>query len=83
MVGNAWAVSLDIGGNYAGTVSWVMNTLGNIGGTIMAAATGYIVAAYGWNMAFYVVSALALIGGLLFLFVDASRQLYVEPAKAD
>jgi sugar phosphate permease len=75
-------VSLDVGGNFAGSVSSVMNTLGNLGGTIMAAATGYIVAAYGWNMAFYAVSALALIGGLLFLFVDASRQLYVEPAAA-
>ena len=79
VVGNAWAVSLDIGGNFAGSVSSVMNTLGNIGGTIMAVATGYIVASYGWNMSFYVVAALAAIGGILFLFVDASRQIYVEP----
>ena len=79
VVGNAWAVSLDVGGNFAGSVSSVMNTLGNIGGTIMAAATGYIVASYGWNMSFYVVAALAAIGGFLFLFVDASRQIYVEP----
>ncbi len=79
VVGNAWAVSLDIGGNYAGSVSSVMNTLGNVGGTVMAVATGYIVASYGWNMAFYVVAALSLIGGLLFLFVDASRQIYTEP----
>ncbi len=82
VVGNAWAVALDIGGNFAGSVSSVMNTLGNIGGTIMAAATGYIVASYGWNMSFYVVAALAAIGGILFLFVDASRQIYVEPPAA-
>jgi MFS transporter, ACS family, glucarate transporter len=82
VVGNAWAVSLDIGGNFAGSVSSVMNTLGNIGGTIMAVATGYIVASYSWDMAFYVVSALALLGGLLFLFVDAGRQIYVEPKTA-
>ena len=81
VVGNAWAVSLDLGGSYAGTVSSVMITLGNLGGSLMAAATGFIVAAYGWNMAFYVGASLALMGGLLFLFVDASRQLYVEPAK--
>ena len=30
-------------------------------------------------MSFYVVAALAAIGGFLFLFVDASRQIYVEP----
>jgi sugar phosphate permease len=80
VVGNAWAVSLDVGGNFAGSVSSVMNTLGNLGGTIMAVATGYIISSYGWNMSFYVVAVLALIGGLLFLFVDASRQIYTEPA---
>ncbi len=58
VVGNARAVSLDIGGNFAGSVSSVMNTLGNIGGTVMAMATGYIVASYGWNMAFFVVAGL-------------------------
>ena len=82
VVGNAWAVSLDVGGNFAGSVSSVMNTLGNIGGTIMAVATGYIVASYSWDMAFFVVAGLSLVGGILFLFVDASRQLYVEPAAA-
>ncbi len=79
VVCNAWAVSLDVGGNYAGSVSSVMNTLGNIGGFIMATATGFIVASYGWNMAFYVVAGLSLVGGLLFLFVDASKQIYTEP----
>jgi sugar phosphate permease len=57
-----------------------MNTLGNIGGTIMAVATGYIVASYGWDMAFYRRGRRSsLIGGLLFLFVDASKQIYTEP----
>ena len=79
VVGNAWAVSLDVGGNFAGSVSSVMNTLGNIGGTIMAVATGYIVTAYSWDMAFFVVAGLSLVGGFLFLFVDASRQIYNEP----
>ena len=79
VVGNAWAVSLDVGGNYAGSVSSVMNTLGNIGGTIMAVATGYIVTSYSWDMAFFVVAGLSLVGGFLFLFVDASRQIYTEP----
>lgn len=79
VVGNAWAVSLDVGGNFAGSVSSVMNTLGNIGGTVMAVATGYIVASYGWNMTFFVVAGLSLVGGILFLFVDASRQIYTEP----
>lgn len=79
VVGNACAVTLDIGGNFAGSVSSVMNTLGNIGGTLVAVATGYIVLSYGWNMTFYAVSALSVLGAILFLKVDASRPIYVAP----
>jgi sugar phosphate permease len=75
VVGNAWAVTLDIGGNFAGSCSAVMNTAGNIGGAIMATATGFIVSAYGWPAAFYVVSALSLLGALLFTQIDAGRKL--------
>jgi sugar phosphate permease len=52
-----------------------MNTFGNIGGAIMAGATGFIVHAYGWNPAFYVVSVLCLVGALLFTQIDAGRRL--------
>jgi sugar phosphate permease len=75
VVGNAWAVTLDIGGSFAGSCSAVMNTAGNIGGAIVATATGFIVKYYGWNAAFYVVSALALVGALLFTQIDAGRKL--------
>jgi MFS transporter, ACS family, glucarate transporter len=75
VVGNAWAVTLDIGGNFAGSCSAVMNTFGNIGGAIVATATGFIVKAYGWNAAFYAVAALAVVGALLFTQIDAGRKL--------
>src|SRR6185369_10088125 len=75
VVGNAWAVTLDIGGSFAGSCSAVMNTAGNIGGAIVATATGFIVNAYGWNAAFYVVSALAVLGAILFTQIDAGRKL--------
>jgi sugar phosphate permease len=75
VVGNAWAVTLDIGGSFAGSCSAVMNFAGNIGGAIVATATGFIVKAYGWNAAFYVVVALALLGAALFTQIDAGRKL--------
>ena len=75
VVGNAWAVTLDIGGSFAGSCSAVMNTFGNIGGAIVAAATGFIVKYYGWNQAFYVVTALCILGALLFTRIDAGRKL--------
>jgi len=75
VVGNAWAVTLDIGGSFAGSCSAVMNTFGNIGGAIIATVTGFIVKAYGWDAAFYVVAALSVLGALLFTQIDAGRKL--------
>jgi sugar phosphate permease len=77
VVGNAWAVTLDIGENFAGSCSAVMNTFGNIGAAIVAAATGFIVKYYGWNDAFYVVSLASLIGAVLFTRIDAGQKLAV------
>ncbi|WP_443971620.1 MFS transporter [Sphingobium sp. CR28] len=78
-VGVSWAIPLDIGGDVAGSVSAVMNTVGNMGAAIAAVATGYIVVASGWGAAFGVLSALCLIAAVLFMVIDASRPLYVEP----
>jgi sugar phosphate permease len=81
VVGNAWAVTLDIGGSFAGSCSAVMNTFGNIGGAIIATVTGFIVKAYGWDAAFYVVVALAVLGALLFTQIDAGRKLVPDSAS--
>jgi sugar phosphate permease len=81
-VGVSWAVTLDIGGEYAGSVSAVMNTLGNIGAAIAAVITGYIVTHSGWFAAFAVLAVLCLIAAALFLRIDASRPLYIEPEEA-
>ena len=82
VVGNSWAVTLDIGGSFAGSCSAVMNTLGNVGSAIVAGATGFMVHAYGWNAAFYVVSAFCLLGALLFTRIDAGRKLTPDAATS-
>jgi sugar phosphate permease len=75
-VGVSWALTLDVGGMFAGSVSAVMNSFGNIGGALAAVVTGYILHASGWPAAMYVLAALSALGGVLFLRVDASRLLY-------
>ena len=42
---------------------------------LMATVTVFIVSAYGWNSAFYAVSALSMLGALLFTQIDAGRKL--------
>jgi len=74
-VGVSWAIPLDIGGNYAGSVAAVMNTCGNLGGAIASAATAYLVKLYGWNTAFLVVAALCGVAAIIHLQIRADRPL--------
>lgn len=77
-VGISWAVTLDIGGEYAGSVSAIMNTCGNIAGASAAVLTGYVVTAYGWTTAFMVLAGLSFLAAVLFIWIDASRKIYRE-----
>jgi sugar phosphate permease len=81
-VGVSWAVTLDVGGAFAGSVSAVMNTFGNLGGAFASALTGYLVTAYGWHAPFLVLAAIAGLGGVLFLWLDAARPLAPSGAAA-
>ena len=75
-VGISWAVTLDIGGDYAGSVSAVMNMLGNFGGAIAATVVTYTAARYGWNIPFLMTAGLCLIAAVLYLKIDASRKVF-------
>ena len=77
-VGVSWAIPLDIGGNYAGSVAAVMNTCGNLGGATASAVSAYLVKLYGWNVPFLVVAALSVVAALLYLPIHAGRPI-VKP----
>lgn len=75
-VGVSWAITLDIGGDYAGSVSAVMNTFGNLGGATASALSAYLVILSGWNAPFLVMSALSVMATILCLRIDAARRLF-------
>lgn len=77
-VGVSWAIPLDIGGDYAGSASAVMNTCGNIGGAISPTLLALTVESYGWEMPFFVTTVLCLIGALLYLKIDATQRIFAE-----
>jgi sugar phosphate permease len=81
-VGVSWAVTLDIGGEFAGSVSAVMNTMGNIGAAMAVAVTAGLATRFGWASAFVVIAALAALAGLITFTIDASRRLYRDEADA-
>lgn len=75
-VGVSWAVTLDVGGEFAGSVSAVMNTMGNVGAAIAVALTAWLASRFGWASAFAVIAGLAVLAGILAQTIDASRSLY-------
>jgi MFS family permease len=74
-VGVAWAIPLDIGGQYAGSVSSVMNTFGNLGSAVSPVLLAYLVGIYGWSLPFLVCSVLCSLGALLSLGIDAQEKV--------
>ncbi|HXJ44220.1 MAG TPA: MFS transporter, partial [Bryobacteraceae bacterium] len=74
-VGVSWAIPLDIGGDVAGSVSAVMNTLGNMGGAVATTISGYLVKYYGWKATFIVMSVLSVMAAGLFLRIDAEKKI--------
>jgi sugar phosphate permease len=75
-VGISWAVPLDIGGDYAGSVSAVMNTLGNVGGALSATVVTYAVRSYGWSAPFLITGVLCVIAAILYLRIDATKRIF-------
>jgi len=81
-VGVAWAIPLDIGGDYAGSIASVMNTFGNLGSAASPVLLAYLVGRYGWNTPFLVCAALCVVGGLFTLGVNADHRIVAEPGAS-
>jgi len=83
MLPNCWAVCLDIGRRYAGTVTGAMNMAGQMGATIASAAYGKMVERWGWNPPLAGLAGLSLLSALIWLRIDATRLLIPEPAPEE
>ena len=77
-VGVSWALPLDIGSDFAGSVSAVMNSFANLGGAISPLVLTYLVSQYGWDRPFVVASVFCFIGAILYLRIDPNRQIMRE-----
>ena len=74
----SWAICIDIGGEFSGSVSSVMNTWGNLGGAISAVAVGYLATHFGWTSPFLLASALCLLSAWLVSRIDPRRSAVEE-----
>jgi MFS family permease len=74
-VAGSWAMALDLGGDHSGSVSAVMNTLGNLGGTLSGICIGYLSTLYSWTSVFGISSAICLVAALLATRIDPRRSI--------
>jgi MFS family permease len=78
-VGIYWAVCLDIGHEYAGTVSGMMNSIGGIGSILSPFLFGLIVEYSGsWMYPFLAASVLLVAGAALWLRIDPEMTISKE-----
>jgi ACS family glucarate transporter-like MFS transporter len=70
-----WSVTADFAGDFTGPASGAMNMGCQIGGAITASVTPLIAAHLGWIASFMTAAALAVLGGLAWLFVDPKARL--------
>lgn len=78
----SWAICIDIGGEFSGSVSSVMNTWGNLGGAISAVAVGYLATHFGWTSPFLLACGLCLLSACLVSGIDP-RHSAVEETLGD
>ena len=69
VIGPAWAVPMDVGGEYSGTVSSVMNTAGALAASISPVVFGFFAQRGFWIAPFFVTAAVLLSGALIWQFL--------------
>jgi MFS family permease len=70
-----WAAAITVGGQEVGATCGILNAGGNIGGLLSPIASPLIAASLGWPAALYFGSAMAGIGLVTWLGVDAARAI--------
>ena len=78
-----FGVCLDIGGEHAGAVTGAMNMTAFFSSFVSSLAYGYIVKSYGnYNAPFVPMIALLIVGALMWLKIDATREVVQEVKDA-
>jgi ACS family glucarate transporter-like MFS transporter len=74
-VGAYWSSTSDLSQTHAGSLSGLMNMGANIGGVISPTVTPWIADQWGWPLSLSVAATIALIGGLLWMWIDPGKGL--------
>lgn len=76
MLPASWAVCLDIGREYSGVVSGVMNSAGQLGGFFCTVLVGYILRASGsYKVSLCIISGMVMVSAILFSRIDPTKPI--------
>ena len=75
VISPAWAVPMDVGGEYSGTVSGVMNMAGSLAASLSPIVFGVLVEKGSWIAPFFVSAGVLLTGALIWAFL-------IDPEKS-
>ena len=76
----AWAAAMMVGGRHSAAACGVLNTGGNVVGGIGALLVPISARALGWPAALGIASLFALVGAIVWIWIEADRPARAEPA---
>jgi MFS family permease len=83
MLPSAWAITLDVGGRYAGAVSGAMNSSAQFGGFVCSVLFGYMAQRLGYNSPLFIIAAMLALSAFLFSRIDAGKPIVVEETRKE
>jgi predicted MFS family arabinose efflux permease len=82
VIGPAWAVPMDVGGQFSGTVTGVMNMVGALGGASTAVVYGSLFNRGYWVAPFLVSAGVMVLGALIWTFlIDPEKSVVESPVS--
>ncbi len=79
VIGPAWAVPMDVGGQFSGTVTGIMNMAGALAASLTAIVYGGLFDKGFWIAPFFVSAGVMLIGALIWTFLIDPERSVVDP----
>jgi ACS family glucarate transporter-like MFS transporter len=76
-----WAVTIDITREYAGTVSGIMNFVGNLGGMVSPVLMPLLAYKLGWTPALEIASGVIIAGSMLWIPLRPERPIYIADVQ--
>jgi sugar phosphate permease len=75
VIGPAWAVPMDVGGQFSGSVTGIMNMAGALGASLTPLVFGYFIERGSWIAPFFVTTGVMAAGTLIWTF-------FINPEKS-